>query len=106
MVGVVIDGEDVMQDALIKAVEAQPQPAPSKTGRPLAVSDRAQRGADFLRCRHRREPLRSGEEMEMIAKQLDAITSPPGLSCRTPIRRGLPPSSKPSMRATSTPFGR
>jgi RNA polymerase sigma-70 factor (ECF subfamily) len=105
MVGVVIDGEDVMQDALIKAVEARPQPAhPKPAG--LAVSDRAQRGADFLRCRHRREPLRSGEEMEMIAKQLDAITSPPGLSCRTPIRRGLPPSSKPSMRATSTPFGR
>ena len=30
MVGVVIDGEDVMQDALINAVEARPQPAHPK----------------------------------------------------------------------------
>ncbi|MGY4424892.1 putative RNA polymerase sigma factor [Bradyrhizobium sp. JR6.1] len=47
MVGSVIDGEDVLQDALIKAMEAfapaGPDPAPGS----LAVPDRAQHRARF-----------------------------------------------------------
>ena len=47
MVGSVIDGEDVLQDALIKAVEAFASAAPDRQSRGLAVSDRAQYRAGF-----------------------------------------------------------
>ena len=47
MVGSVIDGEDVLQDALIKAVEAFASAGADPQSRGLAVSDRAQHGAGF-----------------------------------------------------------
>ena len=47
MVGSVIDGEDVLQDALIKAVEAQASRRQHRQSRRLAVPDRAQHRAGF-----------------------------------------------------------
>jgi RNA polymerase sigma-70 factor (ECF subfamily) len=75
MVGSVIDGEDVLQDALIKAVEAQA--STGAIGNPEGWLFRIAHNTalDFLRRRNRQEALRSGEEVEMIVDQLDAVES-------------------------------
>ena len=75
MVGSVIDGEDVLQDALIKAVEAQA--AAGAIGNPEGWLFRIAHNTalDFLRRRNRQEALRSAEEVDMIADQLDAVAS-------------------------------
>ena len=59
MVGSVIDGEDVLQDALIKAVEAQA--AAGDIGNPEGWLFRIAHNTalDFLRRRNRQEALRS-----------------------------------------------
>src|SRR3978361_1643724 len=72
MVGSVIDGEDVLQDALIKAVEAFPSAGP--VGNPEGWLFRIAHNTalDFLRRRKRQETLRSGEEVDMIADPVDS----------------------------------
>ena len=109
MVGSVIDGEDVLQDALIKAVEAfaaikalssevdtgsRQENASSKESRAPFRFDRNGKGSgpignpegwlfriahntalDFLRKRNRQEALYSRDEVDMMADQLDAVTS-------------------------------
>jgi RNA polymerase sigma-70 factor, ECF subfamily len=73
MVGSVIDGEDVLQDALIKAVEgfAAAGPIANPEGWLFKVAHNT--ALDFLRWRNRQEALRSAEEVDMIADQLDDI---------------------------------
>jgi len=67
MTGSVIDGEDVVQDALINSIEA------FSTARPIADPEswlfRIARNAalDFLRRRNRQDAIRSDEDMNMIA---------------------------------------
>ena len=75
MVGSVIDGEDVLQDALIKAVEAHA--AAGDVGNPGGWLFRIAHNTalDFLRRRNRQEALRSVEEADMIVDQLDAVES-------------------------------
>jgi RNA polymerase sigma-70 factor (ECF subfamily) len=79
MVGSVIDGEDVLQDALIKAVESfasrkqSQEPIGNPEGWLFKIAHNA--ALDFLRRRNRQEALRSGEEVDMIADQLDAVLS-------------------------------
>ena len=75
MVFSVIDGEDVLQDALIKAVEAQA--AAGAIGNPEGWLFRIAHNTalDLLRRRHRQEALRSVEEVDMIADQFDAVAS-------------------------------
>jgi RNA polymerase sigma-70 factor (ECF subfamily) len=75
MVGSVIDGEDVLQDALIKAVEAFP--ATGAIGNPEGWLFRIAHNTalDFLRRRNRQQALQSGEEVDMIADQADAVLS-------------------------------
>jgi len=75
MVGSVIDGEDVLQDALIKAVAAHA--SVGKIGNPEGWLFRIAHNTalDFLRRRNRQEALRSVEEVDMIADQLDAVAS-------------------------------
>ncbi|MBR1253120.1 sigma-70 family RNA polymerase sigma factor [Bradyrhizobium sp. AUGA SZCCT0240] len=77
MVGSVIDGEDVLQDALIKAVEALSATRALSSGNPEGWLFRIAHNTalDFLRRRKRQEALFSGEEAEMMADQLDAVTS-------------------------------
>src|SRR6267142_1055131 len=73
MVGSVIDGEDVLQDALIKAVEAYA--SAGQIGNPEGWLFRIAHNTalDFLRRRNRQEVFRSGEEVDMIADPADTV---------------------------------
>src|SRR5436305_10242238 len=75
MTGSVIDGEDVLQDALIKAVEAQA--GAGAIGNPEGWLFRIAHNTalDFLRRRNRQEALRGLAEVEMMVDQLDAVES-------------------------------
>src|SRR5438270_5043752 len=75
MTGSVIDGEDVLQDALIKAVEAFA--SAGGIGNPEGWLFRIAHNTalDFLRRRNRQQALRSGEEVDMIADPADTISS-------------------------------
>jgi RNA polymerase sigma-70 factor (ECF subfamily) len=75
MTGSVIDGEDVLQDALIKAVESFA--AAGAIGNPEGWLFRIAHNTalDFLRRRNRQEALRSGEEVDMIADPADTVSS-------------------------------
>jgi RNA polymerase sigma-70 factor, ECF subfamily len=75
MVGSVIDGEDVLQDALIKAVEALSSAGP--LGNPSGWLFRIAHNTalDFLRGRGRREAFRASEEVEMMVDPVDPILS-------------------------------
>jgi RNA polymerase sigma-70 factor (ECF subfamily) len=75
MVGSVIDGEDVLQDALIKAVEARASAPVIENPEGWLFRIAHNTALDFLRRRSRQDALRSGEEVEMIADQLDAVAS-------------------------------
>ncbi|KRQ97357.1 RNA polymerase subunit sigma-70 [Bradyrhizobium jicamae] len=92
MVGSVIDGEDVLQDALIKAVEAHP--SAGHIGNPEGWLFRIAHNTalDFLRRRNRQETLRSMEEADMIVDQLDAVESRQiaAASLRTFMRLSVP----------------
>ena len=75
MVGSVIDGEDVLQDALIKAVEsfASADPIGNPEGWLFRIAHNT--ALDFLRHRNRQEALRSAEEVDMIADEADTVAS-------------------------------
>ena len=88
MVGSVIDGEDVLQDALIKAVELFPSAGPIANPQGWLFRIAHNTALDFLRRRNRQETLRSGEEVDMIADPVDDIASREiaGASLRTFMR--------------------
>ena len=75
MTGSVIDGEDVLQDALIKAMEAfvASHPIGNPEGWLFRIAHNT--ALDFLRRRNRQAALFSVEEVDMMADQLDAVTS-------------------------------
>ena len=75
MVGSVIDGEDVLQDALIKAVEAVASAGPIANPEGWLFRIAHNTALDFLRRRNRQEALRSGEEVDMIADPADIVAS-------------------------------
>ena len=75
MVGSVIDGEDVLQDALIKAVEAHPSAGPLGNPEGWLFKIAHNTALDFLRRKRRLEALRGDAEMDMIVDQLDAVES-------------------------------
>ena len=95
MVGSVIDGEDVLQDALIKAVEAFA--SAGAIGNPEGWLFRIAHNTalDFLRRRNRQAAIFSEAELDMIADDIDAVTSRQiatascGLLCGCP-RRNAP----------------
>jgi RNA polymerase sigma-70 factor (ECF subfamily) len=88
MVGSVIDGEDVLQDALIKAVESLA--SSGVIGNPEGWLFRIAHNTalDFLRRRNRQEALQSGEEVDMIADPADTVLNREiaGASLRTFMR--------------------
>jgi RNA polymerase sigma-70 factor (ECF subfamily) len=88
MVGSVIDGEDVLQDALTKAVEAFASAGDigNVSGWLFRIAHNT--ALDFLRRRNRQQALQSGEEVDMIADPVDAVTSRQiaGASLRTFMR--------------------
>src|ERR1700730_17711927 len=75
MVGSVIDGEDVLQDALIKAVESHA--TAGGIGNPEGWLFRIAHNTAlyFLRRRNRQQALRSAEEVDMIADEADPVLS-------------------------------
>jgi RNA polymerase sigma-70 factor (ECF subfamily) len=75
MVGSVIDGEDVVQDALVKAVESFAMAGP--IGNPEGWLFRLAHNTalDFLRRRNRQQAVRGGEEADMIADPADTVPS-------------------------------
>ena len=79
MTGSVIDGEDVLQDALIKAVEAHA--AAGEIGNPIAHPEgwlfriAHNTALDFLRKRQRQQALEGDVEVDMMPDQLDAVES-------------------------------
>src|SRR3954447_4557215 len=75
MVGSVIDGEDVLQDAMIKAMEAFASAGPLGNPEGWLFRIAHNTALDFLRRRVRQEALRSAAEVDMIADQLDVVTS-------------------------------
>lgn len=100
MVGSVIDGEDVLQDALIKAVEAWA--CSGEIGNPEGWLFRIAHNTalDFLRRRGRREALHAEVEVDMVADQLDAVLSRQiaGASLRTFMRLPVPQRSSVILR--------
>ena len=88
MTGSVIDGEDVLQDALIKAVESFAAAGPLRHPEGWLFRIAHNTALDFLRRRNRSQALHSGEEVDMIAHPVDAITSRQiaGASLRTFMR--------------------
>ena len=75
MVGSVIDGEDVLQDALIKAVESFASAGGIGNPEGWLFKITHNTALDFLRRRNRQPALRSGEEVDMIADPADTVTS-------------------------------
>jgi RNA polymerase sigma-70 factor, ECF subfamily len=75
MVGSVIDGEDVLQDALIKAMGALRSVTPVVNSEGWLFRIAHNTALDFLRRRNRQEALHSVEEVEMIADQLNDVES-------------------------------
>jgi RNA polymerase sigma-70 factor (ECF subfamily) len=75
MVGSAIDGEDVVQDALVKAVESFAAAGP--IGNPEGWLFRVAHNTalDFLRRRNRQEGFRLGEEVDMIADPANTVES-------------------------------
>jgi RNA polymerase sigma-70 factor (ECF subfamily) len=75
MVGSAIDGEDVVQDALIKAMQSFSASAP--VGNPQAWLFRIAHNTalDFLRRRNRLAAVQSGEEVDMVADPTDTVIS-------------------------------
>jgi RNA polymerase sigma-70 factor, ECF subfamily len=88
MVGSVIDGEDVLQDALIKAVESFASAGPIGNPEGWLFRIAHNTALDFLRRRGRQQSLQSGEEADMMVDPADTIASRQlaGASLRTFMR--------------------
>ena len=72
MAGSVIDGEDIVQDALIKAVQAWPAAAPVAHPEGWLFRIAHNTALDFLRRRSRLQALYTTEETELMADEQDA----------------------------------
>lgn len=74
MTGSVIDGEDVLQETLIKAIEAFPHTGPLANAEGWLFRIAHNASLDFLRRRARREAVQEGEEkLETIADPDSAV---------------------------------
>src|SRR5262249_43508134 len=74
MTGSVIDGEDVVQEALVKAINAFPNAGPvaDLDGWLFRIAHNA--ALDFLRRRRRYDAIHSNEESEMIAALVNPVS--------------------------------
>jgi RNA polymerase sigma-70 factor, ECF subfamily len=73
MVGSVIDGEDVLQDAMIKAIQSFGSAGPLVNPEGWLFRIAHNTALDFLRHRRRQDGFRSDEEPDMIVDPADAI---------------------------------
>jgi RNA polymerase sigma-70 factor, ECF subfamily len=72
MTGSVIDGEDIVQEAAVKALEAFPQAGSITNAESWLMCIAHNTALDFLRRRKRQEALRSDEDPEMV---VDPVTT-------------------------------
>ena len=75
MVGSVIDGEDVLQDALIKAVQSVASAGPIGNPEGWLFRIAHNTALDFLRRRARQQAVQSAEEVDMMADPADPLAS-------------------------------
>lgn len=75
MVGSVIDGEDVLQDALVKAVEAFASTGPLQNPEGWLFRIAHNTALDFLRRKNRQSAVFRDAELDMIADDIDAVTA-------------------------------
>jgi RNA polymerase sigma-70 factor (ECF subfamily) len=75
MVGSAIDGEDVVQDALVKAVESFSASPPIGNPEGWLFRIAHHTALDFLRRRNRQQAFRSDQEVEMIADPAEPVES-------------------------------
>ncbi|MBX3501016.1 MAG: sigma-70 family RNA polymerase sigma factor [Alphaproteobacteria bacterium] len=75
MTGSVIEGEDVLQEAMLKAIEAFPRAGPiaNPEGWLFRVAHNA--ALDHLRRRARQDALRADEDLEMVVDPADEIAA-------------------------------
>jgi RNA polymerase sigma-70 factor, ECF subfamily len=73
MTGSVIDGEDVLQEALVKAIEASPRSGSIENPEGWLFRIAHNAALDFLRRRARNSAVASDEELEMIIDPVNAI---------------------------------
>jgi RNA polymerase sigma-70 factor (ECF subfamily) len=91
MTGSVIDGEDVVQETLIKALEALPESAAIQNPEGWLFRIARNASVDFLRRRNRLEALRSDEDPEQVidfaaaADQRQMVTSSMSTFMRLPV---------------------
>jgi RNA polymerase sigma-70 factor, ECF subfamily len=71
MTGSVVDGEDVVQETMLKAMEAAAQPIANPEGWLFRIAHHA--ALDFLRRRAREEAQHSNEELDLIASPKNPI---------------------------------
>jgi RNA polymerase sigma-70 factor (ECF subfamily) len=72
MAGSVIDGEDIVQEVVVKAIEAFPEAGPITNVERWLIRIAHNAALDFLRRRARQEALHSDEDLEMV---VDPITN-------------------------------
>src|SRR5260370_42474596 len=75
MVGSVIDGEDVLQDAMIKAGESFAYAGPLQNPQAWLFRIAHNTALGFLRAPHPQQALQSVEEGDMIAEPADTVES-------------------------------
>src|SRR5262245_5893679 len=64
--GSVIDGEDIVQEVVVKAIEAFPEAGPITHAEGWLIRIAHNAALDFLRRRSRQEALHSDEDLEMV----------------------------------------
>src|SRR5450755_503389 len=88
MTGSAVDGEDIVQDALVKALAALPSVGVIDNPEGWLFRIAHNTALDFLRRRSRQQAIQSGEEVDMIADPADTVASRQlaGASLRTFMR--------------------
>src|SRR5262245_31462128 len=73
MVGSVIDGEDIIQDVLVKAIEAFAEAAPIANAEGWLFRIAHNTALDFLRRRARQDALQTDEALDMTADPVSPV---------------------------------
>jgi|SRR6266478_114327 RNA polymerase sigma-70 factor (ECF subfamily) len=84
MTGSVIDGEDIVQEAIVKAIEAFPQAGAIANAEGWIIRIAHNTALDFLRRRARQEAIGSDEDPEMIVDPISTVDD--RLSAATSLR--------------------
>jgi RNA polymerase sigma-70 factor (ECF subfamily) len=97
MTGSVIDGEDIVQDTLIKALEAFPTAGPIANPEGWLFRIAHNTTLDFLRRRARLAQVQSDEDMQMIADPSSAADNHAIVSASLRTFMRLPPAQRSSV---------